>query len=201
MKTRSLLVTAVLAVTTLAAAAAPTFEISPFFGYRWGGFVKSEDGTDADFDGGVSYGLAFDLTPVRDSDIKLELLWSRQDSGLDLENLGSSSHVDMTVDEFLIGGVFEQTRGKFKYYLSGLLGATLFAPEGLDSQVKFGLSIGGGFKYFLLKNLALRFDIRGYCTIVDSEGAFISTGGTTVAYFGGNSMWQGEVSGGVTVAF
>ena len=43
--------------------------------------------------------------------------------------------------------------------------------------------------------------LRGYCTVVESDSVFISTGGTTVAYFSGSAVWQGEVSGGITLAF
>jgi len=152
-------------------------------------------------EGGRAYGLSLDYAPREAPDIKLELLWSRQESGVDFHELGGSGRLRVTVDVFQIGGVLETAYGRFHPYITGLLGASLFAPEDSDLEARFSLSIGGGVKFFLFRNLALRADVRGYCTVVNSESAFISTGGVTVARFSGSTMWQGEVSGGVTLAF
>ena len=181
---------------------APTrFEISPFYGYRWGGGLETTTGQELGFQDGRAYGLALDYSPLHSQDVKLELLWSRQESGVDLHGFDGLHHIGMTVDEFQIGGVLETGRDRLRAYITGLLGATLFGPDDADSEVRFSLSIGGGVKFFLLRNLALRADLRGYCTVVDSESAFISVGGVTVAHFSGSSLWQGEVTGGVTLAF
>jgi hypothetical protein len=177
------------------------FEISPFYGYRWGGGIETSGGQELSFKDGRAYGLSLDFSPSPDSDLKLELLWSRQDSGLDLQTIGGPNHLDLTVDEFQIGGVLETRSGRFNPYITGLLGATLFGPEGSDSEARFSFSIGGGVKLFLFRNLALRADVRGYCTVVESDSAFISSGGVTVARFSGSTLWQGEVSGGLTLAF
>ncbi len=190
-----------LVLCTLSAQSQPLFEISPFYGYRWGGRFETAGGQDLDIQGGRSYGLSLDYSPDRESDLKFELLWSRQDSGLDLQGAGGVNHIGLTVDEFQVGGVLETTYGRWHPYITGLLGASLFGPEGNDSEARFSLSIGGGVKFFVLRNLALRADVRGYCTVVESDSAFISSGGVTVVRFTGSSLWQGEVSGGLTLTF
>src|SRR5512137_1768765 len=81
-------------------------EISPFYGYRFGGSIDSSTGDDLDLKAGPAYGLALDICP-RDSDMKFELLWSRQESGIDFEGLGGLGDVDVTVDEFMFGGIYE----------------------------------------------------------------------------------------------
>lgn len=177
------------------------FGISPFYGYRWGGGLETVNGQEINFTDGRAYGLALDYSPLHSPDFKLELMWSRQDSSLDFHGFGGENRVRMTVDEFLIGALVEKPSGRFHPYLDALVGASLFGPEGMDSETRFSLSIGGGLKFFLLKNLALRADLRGYCTVVDSESAFISVGGVTVAHFHGSTLWQGEISGGVTLSF
>ena len=177
------------------------FGISPFYGYRWGGGLETVSGQEISFQDARAYGLALDYTPLHSPDFKLELMWSRQDSSLDFHGFGGENRVRMTVDEFLIGALVERPYGRFHPYLDALVGASLFGPEGMDSETRFSLSIGGGLKFFLLKNLALRADLRGYCTVVDSESAFISVGGVTVAHFHGSTLWQGEISGGVTLSF
>ena len=185
----------------LGARAQSRFEVSPFIGYRFGGGIENAAGQDVDFKDGRAYGLALNYSPSQDSDLKFELLWSRQDSGIDLHQLGGVGHVDMTIDEFMVGGVLETSWGRFRPYVTGLVGATLFGPDGYDSDARFVLSLGGGVKFFIFKNLALRADVRGYCNIVDGEGVIISSGGATVAHFSGDTLWQGEVSGGITLAF
>ena len=115
--------------------------------------------------------------------------------------VGGFNRLGVTVDEFQIGGVLETTYGRLQPYITGLLGATLFGPDDNDSEVRFSISIGGGVKFFLFRNLALRADIRGYCSVVESDSAFISHGGVTLVHFSGSTMWQGEVSGGITLAF
>ena len=177
------------------------FEISPFYGYRWGGDFETPGGQKLDLEGDRAYGLSLDYSPNAGADVKLELLWSRQESGVDLHELGGANRLRVTVDEFQIGGVLETAYGQLHPYITGLMGASLFGPQGSDSEVRFSLSIGGGVKFFLFRNLALRAHVRGYCTIVESDSAFISTGGVTVARFSGSSLWQGEVSGGITLAF
>jgi hypothetical protein len=185
----------------LGAQAQVDLEISPFYGYRWGGAIETSDGQSLSLQGGRAYGLALDYSPSADSDLKFELLWSRQDSRVDLSSVGGSSQAGVTVDEFQVGGVLETSQGRLHEYITGLLGASVFSPEGSSSDVRFSMSIGGGVKFFLLRNLALRADVRGYGTVVESDSAFISSGGVTVVRFSGSSFWQGEVSGGITLAF
>jgi hypothetical protein len=201
MKLRAVCLAGWLLVSAAAAHAQALFEVSPFYGYRWGGELETAGGQTLGLEAGRAYGLALDYTPNQEADLKFELLWSRQDSAVDLSSVGGLSHVRVSVDEFQIGGVLEGSQGRLHGYVTGLIGASLFGPEGLDSEVRFSLSIGGGVKFFLMRNLALRADLRGYCTVVESDSAFISSGGVTVVRFSGNSLWQGEVSGGITLAF
>lgn len=190
-----------LLLSTWATQAEGIFEISPQFGYRWGGDLETSAGRSLTLDGGRAYGLALDFVPSRDSGLKFEVLWSRQESGFDWPTLGGNQSLDMTVDEFQIGGVLESSYGRLHGHVTGLIGATLFSPEGAERETRFSLSIGGGVKYFLMKNFALRADLRGYCTIVESEGAFLSVGGVTVARFSGSTLWQGEATAGITLSF
>jgi len=180
---------------------AQVFEITPFYGYRFGGTIETCSGEDTDLEDGPSYGVALDFAPYDSDEIKMELLWSRQDSSLDLEGGGGLDHLDILVDEFQIGGVYENGRGRFRETITALVGATVFSPDQGEREARLSFGIGLGLKYFLMKNLALRADLRGYGTVVESEGAFISSGGTTVAYFSGSGFWQGEVSAGLTLAF
>jgi hypothetical protein len=201
MKLRVIAFVGGLLASALGAQAQGMFEISPDYGYRWGGSFETVGGQELSLKDSRAYGLALDYSPIADSDLKYELFWSRQESGVDLPTLGGPSHLGVTVDEFMIGGVLGTSQGRAHAYLTGLVGATLFGPEGADSEVRFCLSIGGGVQFFLFRNLALRADLRGFCTVVESESTFISTGGVTLAHFSGSTMWQGEITAGITLAF
>jgi hypothetical protein len=179
---------------------AQSFEISPFYGYRFGGGFETSAGQDIDLKAAEAFGLCLEFGP-QNSDMRLELLWSRQDSSVNLDRLGGPHDLDVTVDQFGVGGIYEAGKGRLKETVSLLLGATVFDPTDADTQVYFTLTAGVGVKYFLLKNLALRADLRGYCSFVEGEGSFISTGGITLIHFSGSTLWQGEISGGITLAF
>jgi len=179
---------------------AQVFEVSPFFGYRFGGTAQTISEHDTDLQAGCAYGLSLDYAP-RGSEMKLELFWSRQDSGVDLDGAGGPGHLDLTVDQIMLGGAYEVGQGRLRETVTVLLGATVFSPESGETDARFGAAIGLGVKYYLLKNLAFRADLRGYCTVVEADTAFISTGGITVARFSGSAIWQGEVAGGLTLSF
>src|SRR5262252_6837318 len=92
-----------LLVSSLGAHAQGTFEISPFYGYRWGGDFETAGGEKLGLQAGKAYGLSFDYTAS--PDLKFELLWSRQESSVDLHDVGGMNRLGVTVDEFQIGGV------------------------------------------------------------------------------------------------
>jgi hypothetical protein len=177
------------------------FEISPFYGYRFGGEVQNPlTGRTYRFQDAPAYGLFLDVAPKQDAPEKLELLWSRQDSRVDLQGLAGVGKVDVTIDQIQIGGSIERGQ-RLREYVSLLVGATYYSTDDYGSDIRFSLGLGGGVKYFVTRNLALRADLRGFCSIVDSSGAFISNGGTTVVAFSGSAVWQGQVTAGLSLAF
>ena len=181
---------------------AQRFEISPFYGYRFGGEVQNPlTGHTYGFRDSEAYGLFLDMAPRPDSPVKLELLWSRQDSSVDLHGLAGVGRVNLSIDEIQIGGSLERGGQHLREYVSLLAGATYYSTDGYGSDTRFSVGLGVGVKYFLTRNLALRADLRGFCTIVDSSSAFISTGGATVVAFSGSAVWQGQATVGVSLAF
>jgi hypothetical protein len=187
---------------TQEAARGPRFEISPFYGYRFGGGVRNPlTGRTYAFRDSQAYGLFLDMAPRPDWPAKLELLWSRQDSSVNLQGLGGLGRVNLTIDEIQIGSSLERGGRHLREYGSLLAGATYYSTDGYGSDTRFSFGLGGGVKYFITRNLALRADLRGFCTIVDGSGALISSGGGTMVAFYGSAMWQGQATVGVTLAF
>lgn len=177
------------------------FGITPFYGYRFGGEVKdSVTGTEYSFDDGPAFGLCLDYAPL-DYLGRFELLWSHQDSSIDFKGNNGLGEVDLMVDVVQIGGVVEYGPERFRGYVSAHVGATHYSSDDFGSDTRFSCGIGGGVKAYLTKNIYLRADLRGFCTVVDAEGGFIYFNGITVASFSGDTLWQGQVSVGLGITF
>lgn len=72
--------------------------------------------------------------------------------------------------------------------------------EGLDSSTNFSLSLGGGVKVPVTGRVGLRFEGRGYMTILpDSTEVFcVSSGGASCAVrVTGDVLWQFQLLGGI----
>ena len=177
------------------------FGISPFYGYRLGGGVENKTtGATYSFKDGPTYGLFLDYAPMNYYG-RYELLWSHQDSSVNFHGDNGLGKVNVAIDVVQLGGVLEFGTERFREYVSAHAGATHFASEGYGDDTKFSFGIGGGVKAFLTKNIYLRADIRGFCTVTDAQGSFIYANGVTVASFRGSSLWQGQASVGVGFTF
>ena len=176
------------------------FEVDVFGGYRFGGGLENAiTGKDIDFDDSEAYGLTFDLGPVN-SEMKVEFQWSRQDTSLDFHGSGGVNNVDVSIDEFQLGGIAEMGKNRFREYVAASAGATHFSSDfGDDTRFSFGLGVG--VKYYVASHFVVRGDLRGFCTIVDSDSAFIFHNGVTVAAFSGSTLWQGQATIGVGIVF
>ena len=86
-------------------------------------------------------------------------------------------------------------------YVVGGLGATFFDPgEGFDDELRASLNLGIGYEQPLGKTLAVRFEARGYATLVNSSGGFFCSGGCIVS-ISGDVFTQGEVMLGLSARF
>ena len=177
------------------------FAISPFYGYRFGGSTQdSTTGATYNFEDAPAYGLFLDYAP-KGYIGRFELLWSRQESSMDFNGNYGLGQVDLTIDEFQFGGVAEYGRDRLRGYASAHLGATYLSSDGYGDDLEFSFSIGGGVKAFLTKNIYLRADLCGFCTVVEAQGSFIYVNGVTVVTFSGSTLWQGQATVGVGLTF
>jgi opacity protein-like surface antigen len=193
------------------AEANPTFEITPFAGYRFGGQFDTTnpdtgDQKSMDLKDGASYGI--DLGLYRDANAFYELLYSRQQTNLDT-NDPALRGVDVTVEYLQFGGtaMFPQDRQWFVPYLSFTLGATRIAADDgdSDSTTRFSGSLGGGFRMPFSDNFAANLGLRGYLTAIQSDTDFLcvsgSEGGTCLLKSSGSTFFQVEATLGVSMRF
>ena len=181
-------------------AGAVDFELAPFIGYRFGGnFEDSITGGSVDAKESVAYGLAFDVEYSPDR--MVEVYYSRQSTEFD----DTSPSVDLDIEYYQIGGVAEYTQDDYTPYLVGTIGAARFSPSGdLDSETRFAATLGGGVKWFLSKNVALKFEGRGFISVFDSNADVfcVSSGGAVCRFrVSGSVVWQLEANAGVVIRF
>ena len=177
------------------------FGVSPFYGYRFGGEVEDPTtGVKYSFEDSSAYGLTLDFAP-KNYYGRFELLWSHQDSSLNFRGNNGLGKVDLTIDVVQAGSMLEFGSERFREYVSLHIGATHYSSAGHDSDTYFSFGIGAGVKAFITRNIYLRADLRGFCTVVEAEGSFMYANGITVATFSGSTLWQGQASVGVGITF
>jgi hypothetical protein len=183
-----------------AGARAQSVQISPFAGYAFGGSVRDVVlGDSRSFDAALAYGGALSFR-ISES-WRFELLYSRQPTQIEG---GLAAPFDVTIERYLAG--FQEEKGpdeRVRWFGSVWLGATRFVPglEGYDSETKFGGGVGLGVKTFFGENVGLRFEARGFYTLVKGEGGMACANGTCLFAFSGKGLWQGDVSAGLILGF
>lgn len=87
-------------------------------------------------------------------------------------------------------------------YVVGGLGVTQLTPglAGYESELRLSMNLGLGYQWPLAPSLALRTELRGYATLINSSGSFLCSGGCTVS-IKGESLTQVELMLGVTWGF
>jgi hypothetical protein len=195
---------ALVAASTISAQGHATVEIAPFIGYRFGGSVgDTSSAASYGIDGARSEGVTISV-PVR-HDRAVELLFSRQDTGVDVAVYPGTQRYALTIDHWMVGAVgeFPGHSARVRPFIAAYLGLTNFrnSDGGGTSDTWFTAALGGGVKLDLASHVALRLDARAYAVFVSSgAGAVCGPAGCSVA-FSGNAMFQGEVAAGVVLKF
>jgi len=176
-------------------------EVSPFFGYRFGGdFEDAETGDTYSIQDGSTFGLMIDF-PLMKTGVRTELLWCRQDSSLDLRGAELAERVSLTIDSFELGAIAEDPRDRFVEYISAHVGLTHFSADGYGSDTRVNLSAGVGAKFFFSPRVALKAEVRAFCTFVDGDATFIFADNILHITYAGSTMWQGQATVGLSVMF
>ncbi|MEW8657861.1 MAG: hypothetical protein AB2603_05975 [Candidatus Thiodiazotropha endolucinida] len=162
--------------------AAGGLEFTPFTGHRFGGsFELDNHNNRLDIDNTTDWG--FTISRAASDSTRYEFLYSHQDSSLadttDPENAFGLDihyvHLGGTVDVYSL----DYYQEKITPYITGGLGMTFMNPSqrGYDDETRFSLSVGGGLKWYPTERLGIRFEMRGYSTLIDSnESLFCDPG-------------------------
>ena len=187
-----------------AARAEGRVEITPFAGFTFGGnFEDNTTGASLKVGESGSVGLILGYRDTPETHYELFYSFQRTDlrgSG----TFGGAPLFDLDIHYLHLGGTYEFVgESRVLPFISGGLGATFLVPtgEGLDSSTNFSLSLGGGVKVPVAGRVGLRFEGRGYMTILpDSTEVFcVSSGGASCAVrVTGDVLWQFQLLGGIS---
>jgi len=159
---------------------------------------------DADLRSSGAVSLAFDWP--YDASRQLQLLLSHQRTRLELAPTtapGTPTELPLRVSYVHLGGVnyFEGQLSQGPYVAGGL-GITHLSPrlQGTSSRVRASMNVGIGYHLPLGRALALRTELRGYVTLINSQGSFFCSGGCVVQ-IKGDTLTQVEGMVGLTLTF
>ena len=171
-------------------------------GYRGGGdFADATTGQDIRVGSTGTFGLALDiaLEPLK----QVQIFYSRQNTELSSGAfLVSTGSIPLRIEYFHLGGTAFFEKMSSGPYAVGGIGATLFTPNGpgLTSETKPSINFGFGYMLPLGRGLGVRFEARGYATLINSTGGFFCSGGCVVS-IKGTALYQAEALVGLTVRF
>ena len=177
----------------------------------YGGWRASGGLEDATTGRGVSMretgavSVALDLDYEESSQI--QIFGSYQNTSLTVTQTGplagTISRMPLKVMYLHLGGTsfFTGSVGRGGYVVGGI-GVTFLSPglDGLSTETQPSINLGVGYMLPLGKSLGLRFEGRGYFTLIDSSGGFFCSGGCTVS-ISGQVLSQGELMAGLTWRF
>jgi opacity protein-like surface antigen len=198
---RYLLFATVLLQTHAAMVHAQKYEITPYVGWRTSSNLEEEaTGATIDLKETRSFGVIVSMQQKPGT--HYDFLFSRQTTELESHNTLVNS-TSLRFDYYQIGGTVVYDHDQLHPFVTGGLGATHISPANpaFSSETNFSLSIGGGLKFPMTRNIGLRLEVRGYGTVTDSEGSILCAGGGCYAKFKGSLFMQFEANAGLSIAF
>jgi hypothetical protein len=189
-------------------------ELAAWGGWQFGGTASGYyngyyDGSDAQLhlNADVNWGASLGFRVQRNSVV--EILWNQQTTELQLQDRADfqpdTTLFPITLHYIHIGSQVERPMGgTTRVFGTGSLGVTVLDPESqlYGSETRFSIGFGGGFKSYMNRSLGVRGQVRGWVTLVGGGGGGMwCGGGGCSASYSGTAIFQGDVSGGLFLAF
>ncbi len=178
-------------------------EVTPYAGYTVGGsFEDNTTGTSLDVKEGGNYGLVLGWPDTPET--QYELFYGFQRTKVTGGGtFGGETLFDLDIHYLHLGGTYIFAGEKTRPFLSGGLGATHFVPSGsgMNAKTYFSVSLGGGVKVPISGHVGLRFEGRGFMTILpdNTEIFCVSSGGAAcVVKVQGDVLGQILLMAGIT---
>ena len=177
-------------------------DVVPFIGYRWGGeFEDANSETKLKLQDNPAFGVAVDFDYGKNGQIGF--VYSHQSTEF-RENSAfpSDQRFDLDIDYLQFTSMYLWDGESTRPFVTAGLGLTYMNPDraGFNSTTRFSFSLGGGAKWYFTKNIGLRFEVRGYGTVLQSGTSVFCSGGCNIQITGGG-FYQLESSLGLIVRF
>jgi hypothetical protein len=179
--------------------------ITVYGGYRTSNqLTETTTGQSVSIHDAASYALALDFGLDRKSQV--EFFYSGQKTEMSSGGFSTAANnQSLRIEYYHFGGTYFFDGLGAGGYVVGGIGATVATPEGegLSSVTKPSLNLGVGYMLPLGKNFGLRFEARGYGTLLNNSGGLFcggNTGGCVVS-IKGNALYQGEALIGLSGRF
>jgi hypothetical protein len=181
---------------------AQAVEVSPFYGYRFGGgFFELATGRPVDLDGAPAIGVTVNV-PLWEG-LQFEGLFTHQrgDVYTSATPFGPVTRWQVAVDHWLAGALQEFAGARVRPFATGMFGLTRYAVEG-DSEMRFAVTAGGGVKLFPASRVGLRLDGRVMTTVLDADTRAVACApGRCFIGLHVNVAWQAEFTSAVILRF
>jgi len=204
MSARRMMWAVCLAIGLVQAGYADNIEITPFYGYRFGGeFEDADTGERLDIGDSSCWGGIVDVHLSKVT--QLEFYYSRQETELKSDEglFASTTLFDLDVDYYHLGGTVILPDGPWQPFVVATLGATHLAPDAsdTDSLTRFSLGLGGGVRFLPTEHLGLYLAGRGLLTFMEGDATFRSESGQATVKINSDGFWQVELQAGLIFTF
>ncbi len=180
------------------------FEITPFYGYQFGGKHSVYEG-EININDAQNFGLSLNFELPYKEGTQMEILWIMQKSNLYKKNYytGISENLFGLYTHYIqVGGIYGMQQNNLLPFVSLAVGAVLFHPTNsrYSDEWFFSMSLGGGVKIYLNERLGIRLQARALFPIIwGGGGLWCGGGGCSVGIGGTSSIVQGDVTAGLII--
>lgn len=180
-------------------------EITPYYGFMFAGKLGLYQG-EINVKDNPNYGIIANFELDRKHGLFLELFYDRLDTRVTFKNYGSLSPqdelFDMFVEYYQLGAHYAKPLSKkaiaFGTFTGGIARFSPVTPKYGDDY-RFAVTMGGGIKYFLTKNVGLRLAGRIKLPIYFAGGGiYLGSGGAGWTLGGGTALFQMDLTAGLT---
>lgn len=182
-------------------------EITPTFGYQWGGVMQTYEG-EVRLEDGEQYGVILGYRVQKE--LMVEFFWSYFPTRASFEPYylyGGNSELanldaKLGVHYFQLNGVWETGRRTTKPFLGAGFGMVMFSPENTkySTEVRAAMNFSGGVKFYLSERIGLRLQGRLLMPLYFTGGGlWFGTGGVSVGASAGIPIVQGDLSAGLII--
>jgi hypothetical protein len=181
-----------------------SIEITPFYGYQWGGGSSTREG-DVNLKGASNVGVTVDMTLLEEwgDVLQFEFFLSRQSSRIELERYGGGTEDggDLAI-EYYHGGILYQfdSPNIAKPFALVSLGATRAAPaeSSVGDEWYVSFAFGGGVKFLGEGPIGVRLQGRLLFPVISSSsGIWCGLPGSCGVHVGGHVAAQADVQAGL----